>query len=260
MTSPNRKQHIAPQFNQIFVVGVGGTGSYLAQGLAKMISGYKLPLQVVLADPDVIEEKNCARQNFHAWEIGQNKAEALAFRLNQQYGLSFAGASCPGEGLFSLEYYHSVHDMSRLIITCVDTIAARKHYKDRGPWLDIGNGLETGQALYGTTADGRALRDESMLWDSRPSAGRLPNPWRISGMAKLKDSKKQTTSCADTPFAEQGCFINELAAQAGLIILHQLLVKGAVTTPAVYFNSAAGRMVPQYITKDYLLQTHKKEN
>lgn len=258
MTTPQRKQHIAPQIRRIIMVGVGGTGSYLAQGLAKMIAGYRLQVEVVLVDPDTIEEKNCARQNFHPWEIGQNKAEALAFRLNQQYGLGFAAACGRGEDHINAAY-RSVR-MSNLVITCVDTIAARKHYKDVGPWLDLGNSLETGQAFYGTTADKRALRDERMLWDKRPAAGRLPNPWLLSGMARLKDKKTQATSCADTPFAEQGCFINELAAQAGLIILHQLLVKGTVTTPAIYFNSATGRMVPEYITRDYLSRITTKEN
>jgi PRTRC genetic system ThiF family protein len=258
VTAPARKQHIAPQFRNIAMIGAGGTGSYLAQGLAKMIAGYRLEVEVTLVDPDTVEEKNCARQNFHPWEIGQNKAEALAFRLNQQYGLSFGAIVGKGEDHVNTDYRST--RMSNLVITCVDTIAARRNYKTVGPWLDLGNGLDTGQALYGTTSNGRALSDERNLWDSRPAAGRLPNPWRLSGMAKLKDSKKKTVSCADTLFAEQGCFINELAAQAGLIILHQLLVKGAVTTPAIYFNSTTGRMVPEYITRDYLSRVPTKEN
>lgn len=254
----NRKQHIAPPITRILLIGVGGTGSYLAQGLAKIISGYRLQVKVVLADPDAIEEKNCARQNFQPWEIGQNKAEALAFRLNQQYGLDFAGASCPGEGLFDVQFHHKSDNMSRLIITCVDTIAARKHYKDAGPWLDLGNGVETGQALYGTTADKKAVRDEHLFWDQRPSVGHLPSPWLLTNMAKLKDSRKKTAGCADTPFAEQGVFANEWAAQAGLIILHQLLVKGAVITPAIYFDTAKGRMSPEFITRDYLTRITKE--
>ena len=266
MTSPNRKQHIAPQIRRIILVGVGGTGSYLAQGLAKLIAGYRLQVEVVLADPDTVEEKNCARQNFHHYEIGENKAGALAYRLNQQYGLNFAGSACRGEELLAFAANGSTrpsssafvagksknNDMSRLIITCVDTIAARKHYKGAGPWLDLGNGLETGQALYGTTAETKDIRDEALFWDNRPSVGHLPSPWLLTGMAKLKDSRKKTTGCADTPFAEQGIFTNEWAASAGLTILHQLLVKGTVTTPAIYFDSAKGRMSPEYITRDYL--------
>jgi PRTRC genetic system ThiF family protein len=268
-TSPARKIHIAPQFRRIVIAGVGGTGSYLAQGLAKLIAGYRLQVEVLLVDPDVIEEKNCARQNFHPWEIGQGKAEALAYRLNQQYGLSFAAVTGRGEehqafasGGYCVESAsnfiagtagrHPARDFSRLIITCVDSVEARKPFKQCGPWLDLGNGVETGQALYGTTEDRKQLSGEIELWDQTPHVGALPSPYLAFGMAKLKSPKNKAPACADTPFAEQGVFANEWAAAAGLAILHQLLVKGELTIPAIYFDTARGRMSPEYITREYL--------
>ncbi len=245
--TPNRKTHLAPQFRRLVIVGAGGTGSYLAQGLAKMIAGYRLDLEVLLVDPDVVEEKNCARQNFMAWEIGQPKAEALAFRLNQQYGLDIAAAQGRGE-----DHAGKVADPYRLIVTCVDTVEARKHYKGAGPWLDLGNGQETGQALYGTTDDKKALRREIRDWAKNPHVGHLPSPYLVAGMARLKTPKKRRISCADAPFAEQGVFANEWAAASGLAILHQLLVKGELTTPAIYFDTAKGRTVPGFIAKELL--------
>ena len=242
----NRKTHIAPQFRSVKLVGAGGTGSYLAQGLAKMVSGYRLQVDVLLVDPDVVEEKNCARQSFHHWEIGQPKAEALAYRLNQQYGLAFAAHQGRGEE----KIYGYPND--RLIITCVDTVQARKHFKDASAWLDLGNGQETGQAIYGTTTDRKALDQELKAWDRTPHVGLLPNPYLVAGMSKLRATKKRQPSCADTPFAEQGVFANEWAAAAGLAILHQLLVKGELTTPAIYFDTAKGRMAPAFITRDLL--------
>ena len=247
--STNRKLHLAPQFRQIVIVGVGGTGSYLTQGLAKLVAGYRLQVEVTLVDPDHIEEKNCSRQNFHAYEIGQPKSEALAFRLNQQYGLAFAAAVRKGEEHLSSAL--SRPDLSRLIITCVDSVEARKPYKECGPWLDLGNGVDTGQAIYGITSDKAQIAKELATWDKTPHAGALPNPYLVAGMAKLK-TKKKAPGCADTPFAEQGVFANEWAASAGLAILHQLLVKGEVATPAIYFDTGKGRMTPQFITTDYL--------
>jgi PRTRC genetic system ThiF family protein len=243
----NRKPHLAPQFRRIVIVGAGGTGSYLAQGLAKLVAGYRLQVEVTLVDPDHIEEKNCSRQNFHAYEIGQPKAEALAFRLNQQYGLSFAAAVQKGE-----EHLGKRADLSTLIITCVDSLEARKPYQKCGPWLDLGNGVETGQALYGVTDDKAAVAKELATWEKTPHVGALPNPYLVAGMAKLKSPKKKAPSCADHPFSEQGVFANEWAAAAGLTILHQLLVKGQVTTPAIYFDTGKGLMMPQFITTDYL--------
>lgn len=265
--TPNRKTHLPPQFRKVVIVGTGGTGSYLAQGLAKMVAGYRLQVEVLLVDPDVIEEKNCSRQNFHPWEIGQPKAEALAFRLNQQYGLAFAAVVAKGEDHVppgaikssspgchvgrSGGYASGRSDFSRLVITCVDTVEARKHYRGCGPWLDLGNGQETGQALFGNTEDVSELGAEIKAWDKSPHVGRLPSPYLVAGMAKLKTRKRQP-SCADTPFAEQGVFANEWAAAAGLTILHQLLVKGELTTPAIYFDTAKGRMAPAFITRELL--------
>lgn len=243
----NRKKHLAPQFKRIVLIGTGGTGSYLAQGLAKLVSGYQLPLEVIFVDPDTIEEKNCSRQNFHPWEIGQPKAEALAYRLNQQYGLSFAAAPEKGEVFLGV----MTHDPLRLIITCVDSVEARKPYKGCGAWLDLGNGLETGQAIYGNSEAPKKLAAELETWATTPYVVSLPSPYHVAGMAKLKSPKKKSPGCADTPFAEQGIFANEWAAAAGLAILHQLLIKGELATPAIYFDTR-GRMSPEYITRDYL--------
>lgn len=247
----NRKKHFAPQFKRIVLIGTGGTGSYLAQGLAKLISGYKLPLEVILVDPDTIEEKNCSRQNFQYWEIGLSKAQALAYRLNQQYGLSFVSIVGKGEDFIKNSEYSSVRHSPRLIITCVDSVEARKPYKGSGPWLDLGNGIETGQALYGNSEDPKKLAAELENWVTTPHVGSLPSPYHVAGMAKLKSPKKKAPGCADTPFAEQGIFANEWAAVAGLAILHQLLIKGELSNPAIYFDTR-GRMSPEYITRDYL--------
>lgn len=243
----NRKTYLAPQFYSVFIIGVGGTGSYLAQGLAKMIAGYRLQVEVTLVDPDRIEEKNCARQNFQPWEIGEPKASALSFRLNQQYGLNFGALVATGQEVCSFHNYQS-----RLFVTCVDTVSARKHCKGCGTWLDMGNGVETGQALYGTTDDEKKLEKELKGWKKTPHVGHLPNPYRAFGMTRIREPRKKTPSCADTPFAEQGVFANEWAAAAGLTILHQLLVKGELSTPAIYFDAGKGRMVPEFITKEYL--------
>lgn len=263
----NRKPHLAPDLRRILIVGVGGTGSYLAQGLAKMVAGYRLQVEVALVDPDQIEEKNCSRQNFHAYEIGQPKAEALAYRLNQQYGINFAAVVGKGEDCLTLGrngYWVGSStgwasgkkvEMDRLIITCVDTLEARKPYKECGPWLDLGNGVETGQAIYGVTDDRSAVTKELQAWDKTPQVAALPNAYLVAGMAKLRPTKKKKAlSCADTPFAEQGIYANEWAAAAGLTIIHQLLIKGQLLTPAIYFDTSNGRMAPQFITKDYLAQ------
>lgn len=240
------KTCIAPEFKTIALVGVGGTGSYLAQGLAKLIAGYQLQMEVQLIDPDTVEEKNIHRQNFMAYEIGAYKAEALAYRLNQQYGTTFAAHVGKGE-----DFLKTQRVSQTLLVTCVDKIAPRKALAKLGrPWLDMGNDLEFGQAIYGSISTTKDCLKITRDWENNPTVAGLPSPALKVGLDILKDRKK-VPSCADTPFAEQSCFVNELAAQAGLMILHQLLVKGVVSTPAIYFDTAKGRMTPAKITPSY---------
>jgi PRTRC genetic system ThiF family protein len=239
----NRKSFITQQISKAFVVGTGGTGSYLAQGLAKLIAGYKLDVKITLVDPDFVEERNCSRQNFEYHEVGEPKAKALAFRLNQKYGTQFMAVCGRGE-----EEVADHRLYNRLIVTCVDSIAARLHYRKSSYWLDLGNGEETGQAIFGTTSDKARVKSVLQDWEESPTVGYLPNVYLAGSLAKQKD-RKEVAACADHPFAEQGVFANEVAAQAGLLILHQLLIKRQVTTPQIYFNTARGQMAPAYITK-----------
>lgn len=239
----NRKTFISNHYSCIYLVGAGGTGAYLAQGLAKMIAGYKLDIGVSIIDPDVIEEKNCARQNFYHYEIGQSKAEALAMRLNQQYGVSFSGVCDYGEKVIDRPDYRG------LIVTCVDSLKARKHYKDKGHWLDMGNGLSTGQAIFGTTCEQDQLFFQREFWEKHPTVDHLPNPFYVAKMNKLKEDKS-IPSCADNPFTEQGVFTNEFAANAGLTILFQLLVKDQLSISRIYFDAEKGMMMPGYITRE----------
>jgi PRTRC genetic system ThiF family protein len=240
----NSKPFIAPDFSEILLVGTGGTGGYLATGLAKIIAGYKLPVEMTLIDPDTVEEANLARQEFMPWELGLNKAKATAERLNERYALAIGACDLPWQS-------YRRTSSSPLVISCVDNIEARKTMKESSYWLDLGNGRTQGQVIFGTTAYKTPLKKEAQRWKKSPIVGNLPNAYLMAGMKNLKTEKKMP-SCAQTPFDEQGVMVNQWAAQAGLAILHQLLVLKEVSTPAIYFDTAKARMLPAQITKDYL--------
>ena len=77
----------------ITLVGCGGTGSWLAPAIAR-IARVLLDagepdrrVSVTFVDPDTVEQKNLARQNFCAAELGANKARALALRYGAAWGL-----------------------------------------------------------------------------------------------------------------------------------------------------------------------------
>ena len=59
------------------VVGVGGTGSLVARDLPKLL---------IHTNSDIVEEKNMVRQAYQQHDIGENKANALAKKINTFYG------------------------------------------------------------------------------------------------------------------------------------------------------------------------------
>jgi len=68
----------------IVIVGVGGTGSLVADGICRLLKGSDI--KIILNDYDIVEEHNLFRQNFYAGDVGRFKAQVLAERLARQYG------------------------------------------------------------------------------------------------------------------------------------------------------------------------------
>ena len=52
------------RFDTIALVGCGGTGGFLAEGLCRLLLGYP-QLHLLLIDGDRVEESNLGRQNFY---------------------------------------------------------------------------------------------------------------------------------------------------------------------------------------------------
>jgi len=63
----------------VMVVGCGGVGSWV--GLFSALAGVE---NILLVDPDVIEEHNLNRTPFTQTQVGQNKAEALGFLIKER--------------------------------------------------------------------------------------------------------------------------------------------------------------------------------
>ena len=121
----------------IIVVGCGGTGGFVADGLARMLP---TNINLILIDMDRVEERNLNRQSFTAADVGLFKSEALAKRLAGkyqrpvQYSILPVGAADLPKGI---------------VVGCVDNGLARQAIADRihdGQWwVDSGNGANFGQ-------------------------------------------------------------------------------------------------------------------
>ena len=119
----------------LVLVGCGGTGSFLAGHIARLLTGSVIGEtieDVLLIDGDSVESKNVGRQLFSKRDIGMNKAEVLANRYNQAFGLDIYW--CP-EFLTRENFSEIIPDSNRnhpvLILGCLDTTATRKIILDK---------------------------------------------------------------------------------------------------------------------------------
>src|SRR5262245_10245062 len=83
------------EFNKlrVFLIGAGGTGSFAAMNLARLL--FELgrvgkAVEMTIIDPDIVETGNIPRSNFCAAEIGRFKAQTLAERITLAWGLEVA--------------------------------------------------------------------------------------------------------------------------------------------------------------------------
>lgn len=96
--------------SQLYIIGVGGVGSWLVPALINLTSCDRL----VLVDGDDLELKNLDRQLFNESDIGKNKAVCLSERHKCQ-----AHEGWFSQGTFNL-------NAEDWLIVCVDNHIARK--------------------------------------------------------------------------------------------------------------------------------------
>ena len=83
------------RFNRpvIALVGCGGTGSYFADSLGRLLGYYGelkrlQPSLVVLIDADTVSQSNTVRQNFGYRDLGEQKGLVLQRKLQQHYNVA----------------------------------------------------------------------------------------------------------------------------------------------------------------------------
>ena len=73
---------------QIVIIGAGGTGGYVIPHLYRIAYASEHPCRIILADGDVVEDKNLIRQSFSPMDIGENKAAVMAERYSNVFGIN----------------------------------------------------------------------------------------------------------------------------------------------------------------------------
>lgn len=139
---------------RVTVVGAGGTGGRVIPPMMQMLRRNDT---VCIVDGDHVEDRNLARQNFRARDVGENKAEVMARRYHRDGITTHAYASMLTEET-STDITHdpATPEHARIILGCVDNWRARQtmdallwNTAIRGPvaWIDGGNERRGGQVL-----------------------------------------------------------------------------------------------------------------
>lgn len=265
---------------RFYLVGTGGTGSWLAPHLVRLARFLReqkgASIHVTFIDPDVVEHKNVFRQNFGAAEVGAHKAESLALRLGPAWGIEIHVHTARfDKKMIDLPY----GDLG-VVIGCVDNAAARKaiaecidsgHYGAVGSpssdapalprllWLDCGNAESTGQVLLGSTANVKVLRHAFPLYPAATFCVHLPaphlqhpdllepRPHEVKTPARLADA-----SCAQMAWTgDQSPSINSMVANIAATYLWRMFADArGLTTFATYCNLQSFSLRSQFITPD----------
>jgi len=235
-----------PEDFRIIVVGCGGTGSFVAEGLCRLLESDH-PL--LLIDHDRVEPHNLRRQNFFDGDVGRFKSQALAERLARQYGRSIGYSVYPfnrdlvGEGLGGGLYTRVMHGV---IIGCVDNAAARREIA-RGVnygtwWLDAGNGRNSGQVLIGDSLHVETL--QGAFDKKKMEVTHLPMPSMQLPSILIPPARKEPKQldCAEAIEAdEQSPVINQAMATLVLEFVYRLL-QGTLTWMGAYIDLEAGTL------------------
>lgn len=259
------KSHIFPHIVQI---GTGGTGGYLVQQIAQMLSIFNIKGKYVIADADIVEEKNLRNQLFIPKDVGKPKADVLAKRYRAAYQVDISSYSAKYiedvktiEKLFNTEYlgvysYNTVY--LPILISCVDNNYSRKifhqYFEETDGnllYLDVGNEsvslpddsnkpidewteeeLETykNSGYTGQVVAGLKWKGKVI---TEPVASLFPDI-----LEDNDDIAPSSISCSDIVVSEpQRLITNRYAAQCVSTYLNEIFSEGTLSNHITFFHS-----------------------
>lgn len=236
---------------KIVMIGAGGTGGHIAPHLYRLLYALERPVQFIVCDGDIVEEKNLVRQNFTEADLGQNKAKVVAERYSNVFGLETSYVPDFVENADQLRQLLTPHSwqtgryvtdpktgcntletVSELVILigAVDNNRSRQLCHEvflqakELIYIDSGNGEYTGQVVCGIRRGGKTIY--------KPVGLLYPD------MAQADDLFPSEVSCADTSVsAPQTIVANLMAATAVVTMIYNILVIGSSTVQQATFST-----------------------
>ena len=244
----------------ITVVGCGGTGGFVAEGLCRLFQGREA--NIVLVDHDRVEPHNLLRQNFYADDVGKFKSQALADRLARAYNRPVGYSVYPfkeyedqphGHGYPGLPAYRE-----SLIIGCADNALARKAMAECLPgdprrWLiDVGNDTNWGQVLVGNVSD-RVSWDEDAFTGETCHLAPAPTLQRPDLLTAVSTRPPDVDCAAALDLTDQDPTINQMMASLVLQVVRRM-VAGSCPFMALYLDMDLGTVTPTYVTPEAVVR------
>ncbi|HMZ56135.1 MAG TPA: ThiF family adenylyltransferase [Nitrospira sp.] len=250
---------------RLIQIGCGGIGAFLGIHVARLARECLRLFDTVTVsfyDGDTVEEKNLRRQNFCAAEVGQNKAEALAFRLSTAWGIPIHAYSRH----FSEEGFQSEYHTLTILLGCVDTTKARRSLhkalvhgnarNDSQTWLIDGGNLTThGQVLIGNVVTDFNPQQSFLFGNVCQS---LPAPALVHPELIRRERRPVSTpqrSCAELAQADpQSLTINSIIASHMADYLLRLIITNDLRRFATYIDMDTGSARSLAITPTELVR------
>lgn len=233
----------------VCLVGCGGTGSHVAQALARIAAHMRArrdDLRLIFIDGDTVEEKNVGRQLFTHADIGKNKSQALAARFSSLFGLAIDAVPemATVDVLAALggirKRFGGKNESTGILVGAVDNAVARKslHGALRAQscwhiWLDCGNHDYSGQVAVGTDTDPQKLNNAVKFG----LCTRLPAPSLTYPNLLEATPRTLRENCAAAMEDNlQGLMVNTQVAAIAAAYLDRLIVHRRLTQFETYFS------------------------
>lgn len=245
----------------VALVGCGGTGSHVAQSLARIAyharaAGQEIDLLFI--DGDTVEAKNVGRQLFSPAELGRNKAQSLAARFSAAFGLQVAAIP----EMATAETLHAQQPPRAaigILVGCVDgaagrlamhsalmALSARHDRANWSVWLDLGNHESSGQVVCGTTAPAEQLAGCLAV---AGVCSKLPAPSVVYPELLQAAKRAPRADCAAQQEDNlQSLMVNQMMASIGGEYLYNLIVRRRLTTFRTVVDLASLTMRSDAIT------------
>jgi hypothetical protein len=233
----------------VSIVGVGGTGAFVAEGLCRLLP---LNARLVLVDHDRIEARNLSRQNFFRSELGKFKSEALAERLARAFQrpvgyavstIALTQICYPGIIIGAIDNGPAREDIARRLSTKSSLTwvggyhQVPRELKTQLWWVDAGNGENYGQILIGNAG----VKDLEEAFDRESEMCRaLPYP-TIQRPELLAQVAPVMAPCVE--IAEQEPTINRVMASLVVEVVHRL-IRGDCPFMQMWLDLQTGTLTP----------------